>query len=358
MKKLFYPLITILLLASCSAKEDIDVTSSNEGIAEITKVYDQIDSINAVYSTHIAYSGLQTRLSRKEIYTWLKSHVRENVADAAGGIVGGWIGRSVGAAVGSATGNPVAAVGGYIGGRYVGRIAGSVAASYAAHRIFSNEIKQDDNFEDKLKNGSLTKEDIDKLIKSSTDIEIKDIKVDPNDSTSIGYIHNQILLRLLENNERYTNPDGSTNIDLVLEDCAQYAEEIDSTQYDASTLSGQKEILKQQVSVLANEANNLKSDDVSTINIYYSHIQKKIPGRIVGSIQSLDRLSSINTKISPLYNELRQEDLSNYKKDIDNSIENSKLSSDVKSELLISNSIIANSTLLWKTINATQSSTK
>lgn len=319
MKTKFLLLFFTLVLVSCSSESEFE--SDNHLLpkaseqTELNSVYARIDSINTVYISQVSTRGF---------WGWLVSNEITTAADNVGRVAGSWVGRSAGSLVGSLTGNPVCTVLGYVGGRWVGGIAGSVAASYVASKVFNCTVVSDN---------------------------LNTYSFEVSETMSVGEIHNSILLRLFQNEERYLNSDNTINYDVLLTDCARFAEEIDSTQYDSTSISSCMPLMVEQVRMIEKSAYEFEKGSSETIedlyNIMYDNIVKVCPI----SREEYEQCMTIDLKLGATYASLDPESAKQCEREIDLTIESSKLNDDVKENLRSSNSVVANSAIIWNQLS-------
>lgn len=326
---LFIAVVFFISLTSCSSHDEISVNQkmSPSQVKELNNVYYQIDSINAVYAS----KATKTRKDKGYFGGW----AREAIADHIGGIAGGWIGRSAGAALGGATGNPFGAIGGYLIGRKLGYLAGSAAASYAAYRIFNHYEKYD---------GRVNLPDSVSFL------------IDPSDTTSYGSMHNIILAKLLKNDGKYLNSEGTVDIDLLLDDCINYAKSYspDQSESEIDSINSQREALKEQISIALEGIKDIKPQEASSVYSVYERAYKKLNKNHHMEKEIFDQQARMDYILGPTYNALDEENIPQFKLDIDKVITNSNLESTTKEKLLDSNSLIPSSILLWRKVNTSQ----
>ena len=319
-KQLFLFALMIPFLVSCS--NDLDVVPNNETtteVQEMTSFYLKIDSINEKYST------------LNEVHT-SRGYCSNYAVDAAADAVGGFIGRKlfswVGASIGAACGNPAIAVGGYLVGGKVGSAAGSAAASIGSAWVRDHFSRS-----------------------SSHNLVLNENYVvpvnDPN-NLSDGELHNLIVAKLLKNIDKYVTRDGNLNYERLLEDALAYEKELCpeeeyTDEFKAlwlpKTVDQTKRIVNSSSLLISNSSDDFL-DDV------YNNL---IPEIQITKVE-FDNANILNKKTLSTYMVLDDSNIVDYSKDIDKVIENSNFNPELKSDLKSSNSILLNSTLIWREV--------
>lgn len=322
LKQLFIFALMIPLLVSCS--NDLDVVPDNETTTEaqeMTSFYLKIDSINEKYSTlneAVASRGYCTNYSI------------DAAADAVGGFLCKKLFSWVGAAIGAACGNPAIAVGGYLAGGAIGSAAGSAAASIGSAWARDHW-------------GSRSASQHRLALNENYVVPIND----PN-NLSDGELHNLILSKLLKNIDKYVTIDENLNYDLLVEDALMYEKELCpeeeyTDEFKALWLPKTVEQTKRIVnssSLLINNGSNDFLDDV------YNNL---IPEIQMSKVE-FDNANVLSKKTLSTYIGLDNSYISDYSKDIDMVIDNSNFNTELKSDLKSSNSILLNSTLIWREV--------
>ena len=320
MKKfLFLSVIVIATMVSCNRGQIID-DSTNQAIEnqEFVDFCLKIDSLNEVYIG----MGDPTR-------SFLAGYLAESAADAVGSFVGGKIFSWAGATVGFAIANPVVAIGGYCAGRKFGSSAAAAAASFGASWIINHY-------------GTRSANEPFPTLDENYEVPVND----PN-NLSDGELHNLILSRLLMNTNKYVMPDGTLNYNLLLEDAYMY-ENIYSPFEDYSTcklvcMSKTTEQVKRIVNssiLLKNEGTEVFLDDV-----YYNLIPE-----IQMSKEEFDNANVLNEKALSTYTMLDNDEALDFAESINEAIESSELDEPLKEDLKNSNSVLMNSTMMWKEV--------
>lgn len=320
LKQLFLFALMIPFLVSCS--NDLDVVPDNETtteVQEMTSFYLKIDSINEKYSTLN-----EVHASRG----YCSNYAIDTAADAVGGFIGRKLFSWVGASIGAACGNPAIAVGGYLVGGKVGSAAGAAAASIGSAWVRDHFSRS-----------------------SSHNLVLNENYVvpinDPN-NLSDGELHNLIVARLLKNIDKYVTRDGNLNYERLLEDALAYEKELCpeeeyTDEFKAlwlpKTVDQTKRIVNSSSLLISNSSDDFL-DDV------YNNL---IPEIQITKVE-FDNANILNKKTLSTYMVLDDSNIVDYSKDIDKVIDNSNFNPELKSDLKSSNSILLNSTLIWREV--------
>lgn len=196
----------VLSIASCNSDDRYDVvvskpitqpeTLSSQDQIAVENLLSSISDLNAQYPS----------VSTRGAFT---SNAAVGLADAAGFSAGRRIGAWAGSAIGSAAGPWGAIAGHLIGskvGPYVCTSLASGAAGWLCSKLFTRAVA-----------------DVDKKFEFVSIISSKD---------SIGYYHNQMMVKIGNNRSRYIDQLGSVNYELMYNDIVSYCREIG--QYDPS----------------------------------------------------------------------------------------------------------------------------
>lgn len=327
LKKLSLMLLSMMLLASCSSMDEVII--HNEGIdanrAELEYVYNRIDSINSVY--------IMKAQDTRGFIDWGMESAATTAADNAGRTAGSYAGKYLGGAAGSLSANPLGTISGYVIGHYVGGAIGSAAASYAAHLLYNRFFTRSVDYSTVVKMDSLP--------------NVNQVNLD---SITLGDLHNCIVIDLLNNGGRYVDSKGNVNYSLIYDDCILYAKKHGvNVEKDKEFLDSIKPIVVQQTKILATKsAESRRLND--TPEAYYEKVYPELSK--ISYIPKEDYNIAINMdlKLSGTYVKLKKEDIKDCELEINKTIYNSNLSDDVKIEMQSANSIVANSTLLWRTV--------
>lgn len=319
LKKVFLLFLPVAFLASCnSVEESVEDNYLTSNDVELAKVYNRIDSISEVYTNENA----ETRGMWK-----LDSQVTR-MADNAGRIAGRYAGKYIGGAIGSASANLLGTVAGYVVGRELGGIVGSVAASYAAHKYISTHTR-----------GIV-------MVPSYKNITMIDKKVDL-DSITIGDLHNLMVMDLLNNGDKYTKKDGSLDYSLLFEDCVVIAGKYGIDVSDKAYLGSIKPTVMSQTKAITLKAFDCEANNQTPLQ-FYNKTYLELKGICDISKEDYNMAVNLDEKLSDTYLKLDKDNLKKCELEINKTIYNSDLNDETKRELQSSNSIVANSTLLWR----------
>lgn len=153
---------------------------------------------------------------------------------------------------------------------------------------------------------------------------------------------------MLKNIDKYVTIDGNLNYERLLEDALAYEKELCpeeeyTDEFKALWLPKTVEQTKRIVnssSLLINDDSNEFLDDV------YNNL---IPEIQITKVE-FDDANILNKKTLSTYMVLDNNNIINYSKDVDKVIDNSNFNPELKSDLKSSNSILLNSTLIWREV--------
>lgn len=322
LKQLFLFVLLIPLIVSCS--NNLDITPCNKAepeAQEIASFYLKIDSINEKYSTS---NGIY--VSRG----YISNYTVDSAADAVGSFVCSKLFSWAGASVGAVCGNPVVAVGGYLVGRKIGTYAGAAAASIGSAW-----------FRDKW--GSRSSSPHNLALNENYVVPIND-----SNNLSDGELHNLIVSKLLKNIDKYITIDGDLNYDILIEDALQYEKELCpdeeyTDEYKALWLPKAVEQTKR----IVNSSSLLINDNS---NDFLNDVYNNLIPEIKITKEEFDNANILNEKTLSTYMVLDEGNILDYSNDIDTIIDNSNLNPELKTDLKSSNSILLNSTLIWREV--------
>lgn len=260
---------------------------------------------------------------------YVSDYLVETAADAVGGYIGSKLFSWVGISIGAACGNPVVAVGGYLVGGKVGKAAGAAAASIG------------------------TAWAIDCFSRSSTphNLVLNENYVVPiNDSNNLsdGELHNLIVARLLKNIDNYVTIDGNLNYERLLEDAFTYEKELcpDEEYTDEFKALWLPKAMEQTERIVKSSSLLIDMDSNEFLDDVYNNL---IPEIQITKVE-FDNANILISKTLSTYMILDDNNILNYSKDVDKVIDNSNLNPELKSDLKSSNSILLNSTLIWREV--------
>lgn len=170
-------------------------------------------------------------------------------------------------------------------------------------------------------------------------------------SADFGDVHNQIILNLIDNKDKYTNSDGSINYDLLLTDCAGIAAKVDHEHFDSTACLEYKDdiikIIKTVYKSVEDASVSAASSDTTMFVTTYNNLRKEFNI----DKDSYNRDANLFLKLESTYGGLDKENMRKMEIEVDKAIVSSPISDSIKVELLNSNSVISNSTLLWRTVD-------
>lgn len=324
MKKiLILSIATILSLVSCNKEQTIDDNNPQvQDNMEMEAFTARIDRLNSYY-----LEMNNTNLT--------KGYVTDHAICASADAVGAYIGRKifswVGTAIGAACGNPVVAYAGYFIGRRVGSAAGSAAASIGAAWVMDRFVTC--------------------CAMSNSTLELNENYVisinDPNNLTD-GELHNLILVELLKNINKYVLSDGSLNYHLLVNDAYMYENQFSPIENFAIYKEQWIPLAVEQTKRIVNASELLvyNNSDVF-LNVVYNTL---IP-EVQISKEEFDNANLLNEKVLSTYIMLDDATLVEFSKEIDSVIESSELNIELKNELKVSNSVLTNSSLIWREVH-------
>lgn len=319
MKNLMILFLFLSFLVSCSSDHVVDVQSPKMELDKTNAFISKLDSLNSVYSS-MGYT-LATR-------GYVSDYAISTAADGVGSFIGKRLFGWAGSAIGAACGNPIVAVGGYIVGRKFGSCAGSAVASIGAAWIL-----------DQLKTHAVC----------NTLFVLNEgyvVPIENPDNLSEGELHNLILEKLLRNFDNYVMIDGNLNDENLMEDAYKFENEISPCEeydtYKAVYMPKSVEQIKRIVnsSVLLKESTDAFLNDVYNNLIPEIQITKK----------EFDNANILNEKMLSTYMVLDTTTMKNFYEDINKTIDCSNIDTELKVELKNSNSVLRNSTMLWREV--------
>ncbi len=309
----------VLSITSCSSDDRCDVvalkpvtqpeTLSSQDQIAVENLLSSISDLNAQYPS----------VSTRGAFT---SNAAVGLADAAGFAAGGKIGAWAGSAIGSAAG-PWGAIAGHLIGRKVGPYVCTSLASGVAGWLCS-----------KLSTRAAV--DVDKKFEFVSVISDKD---------SIGYYHNQMMVKIGNNRSRYTDKSGSVNYELMYDDIVSYCREIG--QYDPSL---ENPLIK---SGIINQIKKLceisKKYEMNPMNENFVKEQCEFLKYNCSLSDSEVKLyKDFNVALYEKCSTLPDDQIVNYSRDLNRIIEYSGVSNPIKESLKKSADLTINSSLCWK----------
>lgn len=318
---LFLSIFALFMLVSCessqNANENLDAITASQ---KMTLFSLKLDSLSNAYSRRNTINSTRGVVS---------DYTLGAAADAVGGYVGSKLFSWVGSAIGAAMGNPVVAVGGYVVGRKFGKAACSTAASLGTAWILSKR-KSRTNISSTL------------MLDDNYVVSIEN----PN-NLSDGELHNLILVKLIRNIEKYEMSDNTLNYELILEDAYNFENEYlpseENDLYKAISMSKAVEQIKRIVnSSILLEAENEK--------VFLDDVYNSLIPEVKVSKAEFDNANILSEKLLKTYIILDSNTASELEKEVDYVIDTSNLDVNLKTELKGANSILKNSSTIWKEV--------
>lgn len=309
----------VLGIASCSSDvrydevepkpvTQIENLSSQDQIA-VENLLSSISDLNAQYPS----------VSTRGAFT---SNAAVGLADAAGYAAGGRIGAWAGSAIGSAAG-PWGAIAGHLIGRKVGPYICTSLASGAAGWLCS-----------KISTRAAT--DVDEKFEFVSIISDKD---------SIGYYHNQMMVKIGNDRSRYIDQLGSVNYELMYDDIVSYCHEIG--QYDPSLdnpliKSGVINQIRQLCEISKKYEMNPTDKNFVKEQCEFLKFNCNL------SDSEVKLYKDFNVTLYEKCSTLSDNQIVNYSRDLNRIIEHSGVSNSIKESLKKSADLTINSSLCWK----------
>lgn len=312
----------VSMLVSCSNDlmvENIDTDQKVEN-SDVTEFNLKIDSLNNVYSE--MRNSNATR-------GYVSDYIIQTSADEVGRFVGSKVFSWAGSAIGVACSNPVIGICGYLAGRKYGGAATSAVASIGAAWLMNKWKTRATQISELTLNEDYV-------------VRIKD----PN-NISDGELHNLIASKILKNIDKYRTSDGSLNFDLLLEDAYIYENEFAPFENYAEfkSLCLPKSI-EQTKRIMNSVILSVNKDNEAFLDEVY----KTLIPEIQVSRAEFDEANILNEKTLSTYTALDNDNVTKFSEDIDSLIEVSDLDKTLKAELKSSNSVLENSTLIWREV--------
>lgn len=318
---LFISVVALLTLISCN-KEDaaFDNYAQIPESQNVESFCAKIDSLNNAYSE---------MLNDNATRGYVSDYAITSSADAVGAFVGAKLFSWAGSAIGAACANPALACGGYFIGKKIGRAAGSAAASIGAAWLI-------DKF------GTRSTINTSLVLNEDYVVSIED----PNNLTE-GELHNLILAELLKNIDKYVMPDGSLNYELLLSDAYMFENQFAPFE----EYPGYKELWLpkaiEQTRRIVDASVTLESNNSA---LFLDEVYNGLIPELQITKEEFENANILNEKVLSTYTMLDNVTLKEFSKDIDDVIESSNLNDELKDELKVSNSVMTNSTLIWREV--------
>ena len=322
MKKIiFLSMVTMLSLVSCNKEQTHDdMIPQVEDNKEMEAFTAKIDSLNSYYLE-------MNNANRTRGY--VADYAIGASADAAGALVCGKIFSWVGMAIGAASGNPVIGYVGYFAGKKAGRAAGAAAASIGAAWVM-------DNF------GTRTV--------SNHTLALNEnyvVPIDDPDNLTDGELHNLILAELLKNFSKYVLSDGTLNYALLLEDAYMFENQFAPIENYAIYKAQWLPLAVEQTMRIVRASKLL---EYNCGDVFLNEVYNTLIPEVQISKEEFDNANLLNETVLSTYMILDDTTLVEFSNEIDSAIESSELDVELKSELKVSNSVLTNSSLIWREV--------
>lgn len=334
MKKLgsfiFYALFSICML-SCTNEIVTDNVGSSLNQEDVNKAF-----LASVDSLNLAFDSISTNSRANELNNadFLKPYVNNStsvvLADAAGAIAGKIWGPKVGALIGSTTGNPWGTIAGGLIGRRYGSAIFSTVCSFVAERCSASS-----NDDKGLK------------ITEAPTVFVPNQKEFLTLEDSLGYLHNQVMFIMSNNNKSYKLSNNAINYNLIYDDCVENLKQLG---YYDSQLSSDSEFRHYVTSRAESIAKLTKSCYWGRVSANEmldccNYIVKQIPGN---NTQETDICFDVVKKVIVANRRKSIEDMRNYATELSKLIQDSRLSSSTKDNVSTAATITLNSSICWK----------
>jgi hypothetical protein len=322
-------------LTSCSKTEIEQQSIINESYGHLPndqnliQFYDKIDSLNSSFVATSNTRGFFGILGKQ-------------LADNAGRYGGQMVGRWLGAAVGTAVANPAVACIGYVAGQHIGGFIGYAAASALVEAMFydagypskgEGELKLVTDF-------TLLPSD---YTGTSTLTRVENID---NRCDSIGYYHNNIMVKINQNISKYI-VNGSVDINLLYDDIVLYAQEYgfyaEPLANEVLVKQAMKDFIKETAQIsFANYSAGEGSDKLIENQCIYLKSKCELNDSEVSLYQNF------SAKVAQKCSELTAEEIHVYAHELSKILDESSLNNETKFEISMTASTIINSSLCWQ----------
>ena len=314
-------LASVMMLPSCSNEEIDTEIIKTENVLTVSDMQFRtflcsVDSLNACYPSH---------KTRGSFY----NGAGVGLADYIGGSCGGTIGRWAGGAIGSLSGNPIGTIMGSIIGRRVGPAICSAIASGLANMLLSCESTS---------NGI-------RVLQLKSDFSFTPLL--DSESDSLGYYHNLVMVKLLDDADKYGFGTSSINCDLVYDDVVKYYKEFGI--YNAELEQNQSlkaaiiaEIQKICQPAILYETGQISESQMIELNSAYLQSTCKF------TVDEINTFKKFTGELTLKCASLEEDQLRNYSSNLSKVIQTSSLPQEKKVELAKTSQTIINSTLCWQ----------
>lgn len=308
----------VLSCTSCSTDDQYDVVSKPVIQSETLSYQDQIAMENFLISIHNLNAQYPTVSTRGAFLTSGAVCLADNAGGAAGGAIGAWTGSALGSAAG-----PWGAIVGNIVGRRIGPYVCSFLASGAVGWLCSRK-------------SSRAVADVGK------ELEFVSIILDKD---SIGYYHNQMMVKLGINHSKYIDKSESVNYELMYDDIVSFFREIgryDITLENPLIKSGIINQIKKLCEISKKYEINPSDENFVKEQCEFLKYNCNV------SDLEVNLYKNFNVPLYEKYSTLPVNQIDNYTRDLIRLIENSGFSSSVQESLKKSSDLTINSTLYWR----------
>lgn len=315
----------LIVFAGCNTGLETSKTSvaSIDEKENISKFLYSVDSIGVIYK--VKCDNVVTRGSggRK-----LFNELGKQAVDVAGTFAGRYVGQWVGGSLGSLTGNPGVTILGWYAGRKIGPYVCSALASGIASIWLSNEYIIE-NPEDIKPVGNF-------------DIHVYgDLKSD-----SIGYFHNVVMCKVVENEDKYID-NGIVDVSLLYDDIISYCAELGYYSEELATDESVKTAIIDLVIELADTAALYETGVISEKELVEKQSELLFSNFSMSDDEKM-LIKDFSYKVVVDCAGLTDELINEYAAALNEVIENSSLSDSLKEEVATSAQIAINSTLCWQ----------
>ena len=240
--------------------------------------------------------------------------------------------------------NPVVAVGGYLVGRRVGGLAGSIVASYVYDKVRSG--KGDGHFV----SVDTTKRGDGRFVRVDTTKNSMTAVFRPDDLTlSDGEIHNIVLLKLMNDSDKYIKEDGTIMYDSLINMAIKYEQSLFGDKDSVWVSEADKKQIAIETQTLVETAAAFDKDYDE--NTFHNAVYKNLSKNLSITRSEFTNLNSLNMRLPQTYIGLSEKQATSFASDVNKIIDASALNHSTKNTLKSSNSVLLHSDLFWKGLN-------
>ena len=321
---MFILLVGSIVTTSCTKENEIliepELSSSSVENNHFEQFIASVDSLNLYYSTgnpDIEY------INTRGFWSLLGKGSAVVLADAAGGYVGGWVGKIVGGSIGSLTGTPIGTVVGYVGGGKAGSYLGGGISSYIASEYLGNRIS---------------------VSKIGSDLSISNGYNNVEDS--IGYIHNQVMKKLINNGNKYILSGGGMDYDKIYNDCVLYYKEYGIYEPEMLTNSQCRNRIIDFAKQTSENTKQLATGDISESQFFMNQ-EILFKNKCDATDEEIKIYNDFGAKIVKQCGVLSTQEIHEYAAALNSVIKSSELSYKQKETIVLTAQIAVNSSLCW-----------